>query len=318
MKLIKHPHGSGHVSQDTVNEFEDIIVRDEQVSIISVAAFKIFLSKIFVKLVSKKILQVPKSLFQKRNEKLFCIMLGDEFHKSALSFLTNKNNNTYFFDAWPNNHKIIETFIKNFKVKKVFFSSQQVTEIFHNKGLDCNFFWIPEAVNTENYLFKPYSEKDIDVLSFGRKYSLLHDRIVEGLKISNINYLYEKTPGQIVFNSREDFIDGLSRTKISICIPSNITHPERSGDISTMTVRYLQSMASKCLILGYIPLDMQNLFDYNPIIEIDMDNPLKQIKDILNNFETYLPLIEKNYAYIMENHSWTHRWLMVKDIINKV
>jgi hypothetical protein len=70
---------------------------------------------------------------------------------------------------------------------------------------------------------------------------------------------------------------GLANSKISICVPSDITHPERTGNISTITNRYLQSMASKCLILGKLPHDMLHLFDYNHIIEIDEENPVLQI-----------------------------------------
>ena len=56
------------------------------------------------------------------------------------------------------------------------------------------------------------------------------------------------------FSRRRDaFIDGLARSRVSICVPSSVTHPERAGDIETMTIRYLQSMVSKCVVLGRAP-----------------------------------------------------------------
>jgi spore maturation protein CgeB len=94
-----------------------------------------------------------------------------------------------------------------------------------------------------------------------------------------------------------------------------MTHPERAENIETMTVRYLQSMASKCLILGKAPEEMIDLFGYNPVIEVDMNEPVKQIIDLLNHFEEYIPLIEKNYSVVIKQHTWQNRWEKIQDII---
>ena len=112
-------------------------------------------------------------------------------------------------------------------------------------------------------------------------------------------------------------MDGLARSRISICVPSNITHPARAGDVETMTIRYLQSMVSKCLVVGYAPKEMIELFGYNPVVEIDMENPADQLLDILNNFVKYTPLIEKNYNSVLKNHTWRQRWTEIADVIFK-
>ena len=128
-------------------------------------------------------------------------------------------------------------------------------------------------------------------------------------------HLFEEKKGQLIFPTEKDLIDGLARTKISICVPSNITHPERAGDIETMTVRYLQSMASKCLVVGHAPQEMVELFGYNPVVEIDMEKPAEQIRDILENFTDYIPLIEKNYIETLANHTWNDRWQQIRAIM---
>lgn len=66
-------------------------------------------------------------------------------------------------------------------------------------------------------------------------------------------------------------------------------------------------MASKCLILGKLPYDMIPLFNYNPIIEIEEDNSVAQIQSILCNFDSYIPLIEKNYEEVNKFHTWDAR-----------
>ena len=121
-------------------------------------------------------------------------------------------------------------------------------------------------------------------------------------------YLYEKEKGGIVFPSREEFVAGLARSKISICFPSSMTHPDRAGDVETMTTRYLQSMISKCLVLGHAPAEMVELFGYNPVVEMDMADPAGQIVEMLRDYASYLPFIEKNFSLVSEDHTWAKRW----------
>jgi len=315
MEIVKYITSQDHVSQNTVDEFEGIIIAKNNVNLYRINNLKRILGKVFIKLCLKSTFPLPKFFFRRRTLKSLCIMLGDEFHKAVFPFINNEYNNIYFFDAWPSNHYYIEKFIRMFRVKNVFFSAKQVVEVFEKKNLNCKFHWVPEAINMENYTFLPYSEKDIQVLAFGRKFDSLHHLIVKGLKEQNITYLYEKKPGHILFPAQDDFLKGLSQTKISICIPANITHPERSEGISTMTIRYLQSMSSKCLILGFLPDDMQELFEHNPIIQLDMNDPLEQIKDILKNYDDYIPLIERNFEYVKAYHTWSHRADTIKELL---
>ena len=167
----------------------------------------------------------------------------------------------------------------------------------------------------DKYQYNAYADKDIDVLELGRKYDVYHNNIVEALEEDTRVHLYEKTKGTRIFATVEDLIDGYARTKIAICVPSNITHPDRAGDIETMTIRYLQSMVSKCLVVGHAPKEMVKLFGYNPVVEIDMEDPVGQIRSILDNFSDYIPLIEKNYTETLANHTWSKRWQQIAEIM---
>jgi hypothetical protein len=176
--------------------------------------------------------------------------------------------------------------------------------------------WIPEGVDISVYKQFTYNQRDIDVLQIGRKYDWYHEQILPFFNESNKVYLYEKTKGAIIFPTREEFINGLARAKISVCFPSNITHPERAGKTETMTNRYLQSMASKCLIVGHAPQEMIELFGYNPVIEIDRDSPGEQLTAILDHYSDYIPLIEKNYEMVSKYHTWKNRWELIKILIS--
>ena len=51
------------------------------------------------------------------------------------------------------------------------------------------------------------------------------------------------------------------------------------------------------------------------IIEIDEENPVAQIESILANFDTYIPLIEKNYEVVKNFHNWDNRVTQIENFI---
>jgi hypothetical protein len=312
--LVTYKGYSGYVAQDTVNEFQKVILATG-VEQETTPNFTRLVSHVFLRMIPRRLSLL--SLYKKNGVRKFCIIVGHEFQKCLFSFLNNAANYLYIFDAWPAYQDWIAYFIHTMRVRHVFFSSRSATELFSAKGLNCTFTWIPEAITPDDYRFAPYTQKDISVLAFGRRYDEYHDAIVDRLAQENITYLYEKVKAELVFRSREEFIDGLARTRISICVPSSITHPEKSGGISTMTMRYLQSMASKALIVGYMPEEMKTLFDYMPIVEIDKYAPAEQLLAILNDFDQYIPLIERNYAYIQQHHTWEHRWATIRQALKE-
>lgn len=215
----------------------------------------------------------------------------------------------YCFDCWPVNNAWVIEFSRIFNIKGIFFSAKQAADLFNKeKGnrTQTKGIWIPEGIKAADYKWYGYGERKTDVLEFGRRYGLYHDQIREPLKNAGYTHAYAEK-GKLLFADESAFVEGLAQSKISICFPSSITHPERSGNISTMTLRYLQSMASKCLVVGKMPYDMQYLFDYIPVVEIDERDPGKQIVEILEHYEDYIPLIEKNYEQVVALHDWSCR-----------
>jgi len=75
-------------------------------------------------------------------------------------------------------------------------------------------------------------------------------------------------------------------------------------------------MASKCLIVGSAPTEMIELFGYNPVVQLDIGNAGNHLMDILNRYESYQDLIERNYLNLAKYHTWEHRWMSVLDVIN--
>lgn len=319
--MITGNEGEERPSETVIREFEKAIADTNSVRVINADAY--FVSRFLFRLwkpesvfrLSRLPLKILNQLVYRNPKNYFVVLMGPRFPKCFPYFLRNGRKAVFLFDAWPSYYPYITRFINDFKVDYVFVSSEQSAWNLNRIIGKKNVYWIPEGVNPGDYQFLPVENRDIDVLSFGRKYEDFHNKIAEPLMQEKINYLYSSA-NEKIFNNTESFIEGLSRTKISICFPTSLTHPQRAGNIETMTNRYLQSMASKCLVLGKAPDEMIRLFGYNPVVDADFNHPVQQIKDILDNFGQYTELIEKNYRNVVMNHAWINRWEKISEILS--
>ena len=297
-----------HVSMDLYYEFEKRIINKPSWEIVN------GVGSIQARVLRQLLKFIPPIQLPIKKHKNY-VVIGYQKEKFFPYFHFNADLKVlWMYDAWEPLFDEIEKTIRAYKINLVFTASKQSADYFNTLNIP-NFqsHWIPEGIDVTQYQFIPYQERTTDVLQLGRKWNEYHKKI-KSIE-TRLIYKYEKKAGQIIFPSREEFLFGLANSKISICVPSDITHPERTGNISTITNRYLQSMASRCLIVGKVPHDMLHLFDYNPIVEIDEENPVAQIEAILANFDTYIPLIEKNYEVVKNFHNWDNRVSQIENFI---
>lgn len=302
-----------HVSLSDVDEFEESILELDNLKVLPE-----FNNSVLKKIAKPDIVSIINKALPKYQSPLFYIAMGvSEANRSLPYSLLSSNNFLFLFDAWPKQYEKISKIVAAYNISTLFVTSKEsairLSVLLPKTGV----YWIPEGCRSLKYRPYAFDKKDIDVMQFGRKYDKWHDLVADGFNKLKITYLYEKEKGNVIFNNREDFIDGLGRTRISICFPKSVTHSHLSGGISTMTYRYLQSMASKCLILGSAPDDMKEVFGYDPVISVDFNDPVGQVDYILKNFHDYEPLVEKNYLESISNHSWYARWKKIVEIINQ-
>ena len=323
MELITRPPRKYHVSQDTVTELEQAILADPRVvpaegnaavEAIVGGATRV-LRKAGADLGSLVGVGRRSSMTSSPARDYFAVMLDLDAARTAPWFVRTGRRSIYLFDAWPARHGEIRDFVETWGIQYAFISSSQAVERLSRLSDRCTFIWVPEGVDPARYQQRSFIEKDIDVLQLGRKYDAHHALIAPALESAGKSYLYEKEKGGIIFPTRDEFVAGLARSRISICVPSNMTHPDRAGDIETMTIRYLQSMVSKCLVLGHAPAEMVELFGYNPVVEMDMADPAVQIIEILRDYESYIPLIEKNLSVVSRDHTWSNRWERMAEML---
>lgn len=318
---VINPSISDHVSEDTVREVERVIlshsnVRSSNGEHGSARLLGALAWRLYEYLASKPNSPIRRSLSLTIKGEYFAVLMGLRFRKCMPYFVFSKRKHLYMFDAWPQYHDKIKEFVRLYDVSSLFITSRQATERLQ-RNCPCPVHWIPEGIDPSCYRHYDYQNKDIDIMEFGRRHLPYHEAVRDFLAERGRVHLYEKEQGELIFSTREAFIDGLARSKISICISSNITHPERAQNIETMTVRYLQSMLAKCLIVGHAPSEMVDLFGYSPVVEIDQQDPAGQLIDLLSHHVDFIPLIERNYNEVLQNHTWIKRWKKINSLLSK-
>ena len=214
----------------------------------------------------------------------------------------------YIFDCWPALYRRWEKFFRRHRMRLAVFSARQSAEHFQKVLPDMESIWLPEAVEPATYDgHKPLEQRAIDVLELGRRSDQYHDKIVAPIAKSGRVHRFQSAPGRIIFATREELVRGLGDAKISICFPSSMTHPQRSGEVETVTHRYFESMASGCIIIGHAPSELVDLFGYNPVIEADMSDPVRQLETILRQPESQAALVARNRTRLLEVGTWDAR-----------
>jgi len=222
----------------------------------------------------------------------------------------------YSFDCWPKYYDWWASFYKRERVRIAFVSARQSAEYFSRTLPAMKTVWLPEATDPGEYNPEiSLPARDIDVLEMGRRYEPYHNQIACKLAQANHVHLYERGESKSIFPGRTELVDGLARTKILICFPRSLSHPEDAGGIETVTYRYFQAMASKCLIVGHAPQELKDLFGYNPVLEVREGQEYEQIEWVLKSMTSLTELVERNYSRLLEVGTWKNRVETILEVV---
>jgi hypothetical protein len=225
----------------------------------------------------------------------------------------------YCFDCWEPEYETWKAFFLRHRIRLAFFSARQSAQYFANALPAMRSLWLPEATNPAKYhAERKLSKRDIDVLELGRKHDRFHAAIVDAMIARKRLHLFERVKGEIIFADKTSFTDGLGRSKISVCFPCSQTHIQRSGSVETVTHRYFESIASKCVVLGHCPIELSDLFGYNPVIEVEAGKEVEQIESILCAPDTFQDLVDRNYERLLEVGTWAHRASVITEAAGRL
>lgn len=232
-----------------------------------------------------------------------------------------------FWDCWPVNWEEQLLSLRKLNVKICFVTSSQVAEKIQLALPSVKAYWIPEGVCVSNYFKGECLEKrNIEIYELGRQKTEYHQILSELKNDGLITTFYHNQycgSGNIrlkslAFPTEEALTKALRDIKIVVSFPKIDTHSiVETGEIETLTQRYWESMLSRNLIIGRAPNELIKLIGYNPVIDVDWNNPKEQIANILLNISDYQVLVDRNYLTAIDIASWDNRVERIKKILRK-
>jgi hypothetical protein len=235
----------------------------------------------------------------------------------------------------------MESLVRDARIDILLLSSWAATQHFRTLKFENlapeDIHWLPETINAQRYQSSAWHDREIDVLSFGRNYSRFHQAMESSGAAKHFRYDFQgKNQGhtggenadtdtgrngmksvKLQFPTHGDLVRGLANSKICICFPRSTTHPDLTGQVSTTTLRYLQAMSANCLILGNTTQDLEHMLPYNPVVEVDWNDPVGQISHILANPASYQSLIERNSQTVRDLFSIEYAISFIESAIKK-
>ena len=213
------------------------------------------------------------------------------------------------WDCWPPYFERTCKWMERHKVKTVIFTSSQTADQMKRKYPEKNILHITEGINTKFFdgglelkhrkinLFEMGSVKrGYFQKKYPEQYRILHDRPAGWKNIG-----------------QEDLRQLLQNSRLTVIFPRSITEPEIAKGVETLTQRYWECMLSRILMVGHAPKELTDLIGYNPVIELDQEHDLEQIKELLAHIEEYQSLVDRNRETALKMGSWDMRMKKVME-----
>ncbi len=242
------------------------------------------------------------------DEAILVTCSGGTIIDNAFPYFYNKEIIPIVWDIWPPSFTEFYDSLNLLKCKTIFVTVKSIALKLRN-DFNINAYWMPEGIDSSIYE-KGLCLKDrkFDVFEMGRQMPKLHKILSKLNETGKLN-------GYITSNSKEkdktwmpfeELIKIIPKCKIIVCFPRCDTNPKAKG-VETLTQRYWEGMLCRCIMIGRAPQELIDLCGYNPVIDINWENPEFQLIDILTNIETYQELVDRNYVFAINHADWKFR-----------
>lgn len=309
-----------HVSQDTIEAFETAIMNvgrgQCELAQSSEWIFKINrrienrLKKSTGLLVDASLLKIIK---QKKPNFIFVMAMGPNTIKYQVKTLKKLNVPLiiYAVDTWESILDEWISVLKQLNVAGILCSNKSTVDKF--KNIFPKVAWLPYSMNSKYFHPRQIERYSHLFMQIGRKNKVLHEYVLNyldeyGLKDSD--YIREIKCGQIIYPDFEQLATEICSTRFFILAPRDNDEFEITGAVSDVTARFYEGMACKTLLIGFKPKDtFDTLFpNENAMIVVNSyENFKEKINYYLNHEEEYNRIVEENYIYLVNHHTWEHR-----------
>ncbi len=228
------------------------------------------------------------------------------------------------WDVWPSTWLQMQHDFQRFKVRTVLVTVREVAEMINSEMNGIKALWVPEGIKTSLYhKGEELQSRPYDILELGRQMKPYHQMLerlnkegkLEGWTTSFITRDGRVQKERLTFPDNETLYRQLPKYKLMVCFPQCDTNPFRAGHIETLTQRYWEAMLSGCLIIGRAPQELIDLIGYNPVVNVNWDNPEDQLIDIIVNISKYQELVDTNLEAAQLNAPWEKRLNSINEFL---
>ncbi len=227
----------------------------------------------------------------------------------------------FCYDCWEPEFRDWEKVIDDIGIDYLFFGYKKSAEYFKETGH--NAYWVP--LSADFRIFRPRKEEKTRMfMQMGRRNDVLHEKILaylkeHGMEDNRDNYVYRHDRDEMIFPDIHELAREINKTKYFVCVPKSYENFKRTGAISETICRYYEAMGSKTMIIGMKPDTFDELFPYKAMISFNDDEDFNESIDYYENHrEEYDEILDKNYDYVMNHHTWGNRIRQILEIINGV
>lgn len=225
---------------------------------------------------------------------------------------------TYSFDLWPYTWDHWQRVFELNRPYIAFISARVPMAEMQKRVPTVDFRWLPEAVDPAGFdPSLPLISRPIDVLEIGRPFEAYHERIREPLTLAGYRH-HHPTPAHVGGVPYADVVTAYGQSKIVVCFPRSITHPEQAGEVETSTFRYFECISSKALMIGHCPQELIDILGFNPVVEANLDRPAEQIiNDVLPHMADYQSLVDRNYEVLCGTWTVDHQAARIRTALEQ-
>ena len=218
------------------------------------------------------------------------------------------------WDVWPHNVPPLVKFVKRNKVRLIFCTSSQTVERLRGLLPETRVVWVPEGIKVAAYpCGSKLKDRLVDIVSYGRQMRSVVDLLRDYARDKQIKALFRSGKAHL-FANFEELTAGLRSSKVTICYPQSITHPEYAKGLETLTQRYWEAMLSGTLLAGHAPRELVEVCGYNPVIELG-ESPCKILDEVLLHIDEWQALADKNRKCAEEIGGWDKRMPMIMEAL---
>jgi hypothetical protein len=255
------------------------------------------------------------------------ILMGPENYK--LDLFTGWSNKfkkkiLYIYDTLPIQYETVKRILKN-DYWDILITSFNDAQADLEKLTDRKWYCVEQAADLNLFKALPYEEKSIHFSSYGRRFSKLHEVLIEFCDTNNIYYDYTthdtKHPTAVPEELYKQYAWHLNKSLFTFSWPVELTNPERAGHLSPITCRWFEAAAAGTILIGQQPRNkiFEQYFKNNLIAEIDFNKDklslFKQLDFYFYNSKS-LHTNALDYVYEFgEKISWTERVRRINTVL---